>query len=291
MFETISGHSDAPKPERRTALAAALGLHAAIIGGAILYAQFKQPPPPDPEPELGKIVFREQERHRVKSNSASTPATAAPIAPKKKPFKPRTNPIDPASVPVEPEQIAAPVAPENPGASDNGSPTNILGTGDAGQADRAIRRLARQARSAPTGGGEQVLIYTSQMTRPVPNCEPPAPIAPQAARQFGIEGRVVVQYVVHADGRVGTVNVMNQDAPPMYAEAVRALAASGLQLHAGADERRAAIGADGPVTFRFFGEVATRGNFQKDRKRNPRGEIAKFDNVFANFVLAGIDRT
>ena len=59
------------------------------------------------------------------------------------------------------------------------------------------------------------------MERQRPDCVPPAPLPPSAASQFGLEGTVLAFYVVHADGRVGSVRVLNAEAPPVFAQAVR----------------------------------------------------------------------
>ena len=38
---------------------------------------------------------------------------------------------------------------------------------------------------------------------------------PEQARLMGITGAVVARYVVHADGRVGEVQILNPSAPPV----------------------------------------------------------------------------
>ena len=44
---------------------------------------------------------------------------------------------------------------------------------------------------------------------------------PEQARLMGITGAVVARYVVHADGRVGEVQILNPSAPPVLIGAVR----------------------------------------------------------------------
>ena len=68
----------------------------------------------------------------------------------------------------------------------------------------------------------ETALLTAGMTRPAPagDCSPlgarPRPIAPQT----GMSGTVLVEYVVHGDGRVKSVVLKNQAAPMLF-EAVR----------------------------------------------------------------------
>jgi len=66
------------------------------------------------------------------------------------------------------------------------------------------------------------LLLTAGMKRPVPagDCSPlgarPRPVAPE----LGVSGTVLVEYVVHGDGRVKSVVLKNQAAPMLF-EAVQ----------------------------------------------------------------------
>ena len=44
---------------------------------------------------------------------------------------------------------------------------------------------------------------------------------PEQARLMGITGAVVARYFVHADGRVGELQILNPSAPPVLIGAVR----------------------------------------------------------------------
>ena len=88
------------------------------------------------------------------------------------------------------------------------------------QGGRSLRRRARwrrEGRRLPRRGGDEVFaIDPRRMTRPRPSgsCAS-GPSMPEQARLMGITGAVVARYVVHADGRVGEVQILNPSAPPV----------------------------------------------------------------------------
>ena len=67
-------------------------------------------------------------------------------------------------------------------------------------------------------------LLGSDTSRPQPTelCQPPKPPLPAEAKEKGISGLVLVEYVVHTDGHVGEVENRNLRAPPLLFEAVRA---------------------------------------------------------------------
>jgi TonB family protein len=71
------------------------------------------------------------------------------------------------------------------------------------------------------------MLLGAGMSRPSPvgDCAPggqrPKPPTPEQARQMGVTGTVLVEYVVHTDGTVGNVLLKNPTAPPILFESVR----------------------------------------------------------------------
>jgi len=71
------------------------------------------------------------------------------------------------------------------------------------------------------------MILGAGMSRPSAqgDCAPggtrPRPPTPEQARQMGISGMVLVEYVVHSDGHVGEVALKNPTAPPILFGAVK----------------------------------------------------------------------
>jgi TonB family protein len=53
------------------------------------------------------------------------------------------------------------------------------------------------------------------------DCRPNKPAMPEQARQMGITGTVLVEYVVHTDGRVGEIKLKSANAPAILFEAVQ----------------------------------------------------------------------
>ena len=227
MFETISRRSKAPLAQRFAAVGVSVGAYALVIGLALVsrHAGDGDAIPERPEPVLRIIHSGVRPGGGDKLKNPEAKQSVEPVTRKKEkhPQPPRAVPSAPASVPVEPEPIAAAAEPEvNAPASDSPSGTGPLGAGDAGAGVPGTDGPA-----CPEGaicnsiGSEQVLVYSASMSRPLAHCNPPSPLAPNAARQLGLEGRVVAQYVVHADGTADAVNIVNADAPAIYAETVR----------------------------------------------------------------------
>ncbi len=228
MFESISGAGKRQRGRRWLALATALGLHAAVIGAALI-AQRMQP---ELETTPDTVFTLRAPAHRAPltrdhGRTVEATASAAPSAskPRKHPFKPRATPAEPASVPVEPEQIAAATAPRDVApvsdAPASSGPLGDAGRGPGGDAPALAEGSCPAGAVCDSTSGDPVLSFNSSMTPPHANCAPPRPLVPYFAQKAELEGRVVAQYVVHADGRADAVNILNADAPPMFAESVR----------------------------------------------------------------------
>jgi TonB family protein len=225
MFEALSGSSQQQGSRRPIAVLTAVGLHAAVIGALLVVASttteaIVEPPPvrivrPGIKVELGK------QGPKKPATSPSPNTNSDPRRPPKHLQRPREMVASPIPDPIEPEPAALPSQP----GSAAPSPTNALGnggTGDAGDPSGEGSGVACPAGAVCSNvGGEQILSFSSALSRPHAHCNPPAPSAPYSARQMGLDGRVVAQYVIHADGRADSVRVLNNDAPPVFSQAVR----------------------------------------------------------------------
>jgi TonB family protein len=69
-------------------------------------------------------------------------------------------------------------------------------------------------------GREEIIEINQDMRHPAPACHPAQPVMPERARLMGITGRVVVRYVVHADGGVSDVRSLLPETPAVLGEAV-----------------------------------------------------------------------
>jgi TonB family protein len=196
-----------------------------VIGAFLVLANttteaIMEPPPvrivrPGIKVELGK------QGPKKPATSPSPNTNSDPRRPPKHLQRPREMLASPIPDPIQPEPAALP---SQPGSAEP-SPTNALGNGGAGDAGEPSSEGSGVA--CPPGavcstvGSEQILSFSSALSRPHARCNPPAPSAPYAARQLGLDGRVVAQYVIHADGRADSVRVLNNDAPPVFTQAVR----------------------------------------------------------------------
>lgn len=225
MFDALSGSSQQRSSPRPIAILTALGLHAAAIGAFLVLARapteaIVEPPPvrimrPGIKVELGK------QGPKRPAQAPSPNTNSDPRRPGKHLQRPREMMASPIPDPIQPEPAALPTQP----GSAEPSPTNALGNGGTG--DAGDPRGEGSGVACPAGavcsnvGSEQILSFNSALSRPHPHCNPPAPSAPYSARQMGLDGRVVAEYVIHADGRADSLRVLNNDAPPMFAQAVR----------------------------------------------------------------------
>ncbi|MBS2022494.1 MAG: TonB family protein [Deltaproteobacteria bacterium] len=224
MFDTLAGRSDAPKPKRFSAFSFALGAHVVILGAA-LFVTLKPAEPQGPEVVPPVVVYVKPVGVGDNKGHKGEETIRKVERDNKRPPKRHEIPVKPAEIneafkPVE--TAAAETTPTSnvgeqagtdssgPGNSDGPGNGNGLGDGPDGSFETALP--------------ETVLYLGSDMTTPHPDatCVPPHPLAPYAASQMGIEGKVIARYVVHADGRADSLQVLNADAPTIFVDAVRA---------------------------------------------------------------------
>ena len=160
------------------------------------------PPPPPPPPPAGK----------KKSTPRETP---------KRPITPKV----PNQI-IQPKEVPKTEAPPEP-APDDGADEDegVEGGVEGGVVGGVVGGVLGGTLGGTLGGdgeGPPVLLGAG-MSRPQPTaeCRPSKPAAPEQARQMGITGLVLVEYVVHSDGHVGEVNLKNPTAPPILFEAVK----------------------------------------------------------------------
>jgi protein TonB len=132
-----------------------------------------------------------------------------------------TAPVVPPSVPVE--KIAEPPSEppsdlDGPEGDDDGPPDGSGQPGEPGGTGIGNDVGPR----GPVYDGDPILVHPGMRApRPGPSCRPPMPGMPEMAREAGIEGRVFVQFVVRADGRVDAVRSLDANAPAVLVQAVR----------------------------------------------------------------------
>lgn len=198
---------------RSSSMVVSVVLHGAVIALGIFigYVQarlpkeeepvsvvFRAPPPPPPPPPAGKkkaTVKREVPR---------------PVMPK----LPPNAIIQPKEVPKIEEK------PVEEAPADDGEDDGVEGGVEGGVVGGVVGGVL--GGELPKAADEPAVLLGAGMSRPMPtaDCQPPKPIAPEQARQMGITGLVLVEYVVHSDGHVGEIKLKNPTAPPMLFEAV-----------------------------------------------------------------------
>ena len=106
---------------------------------------------------------------------------------------------------------------------------------------------------------------------------------PAEAAKKGIEGRVIVQFVVGSDGTVGNVNIMRGVDPLLDKEAVRVINAMPKWTPGKQDGKPVAVKYTIPVTFRFRQDGgAADGKAQPD---GLKGHVVKINGI--DYVPAG----
>jgi TonB family protein len=219
MFESIGRRSGA-SPTRR------LGgflIAAAVHGGALALALFATRAPiidVIQVPEGPPHVYRPRPGPPTNTTLVQLPQGQKPRPGPRPPRPPRHEPkpvdVDPAPPAPVVSELPAPIA-EPAGPIGEG-----IGTGTPGTVPGVACPAGQVCTSIGERAPDEILSFTpGAMERPRPNCEPPNPLAPAAAAQYGLEGSVVTRYVVYSDGHVGDVRVLNSDAPPIFAQAVR----------------------------------------------------------------------
>ena len=219
MFEGITIEEGKGGGRRASSFAASVVIHGGVIGLALVASIVKAnlpkeeavqvvfkappPPPPPPPPPAGK----------KKSTPRETP---------KRPITPKIQPnqiIQPKEVPKE--------LPEAPDTSADDDDEGVEGGVEGGVVGGVVGGVLGGVVGGTLGGtlGEEgpPQLLGSGMSRPQPSadCRPAKPVPPEQARQMGITGLVLVEYVVHSDGHVGEVVLKNPTAPPILFEAVK----------------------------------------------------------------------
>ena len=164
---------------------------------------FKAPPPPPPPPPAGKKK-----------------PTPRPV--EKKPITPKVTPNQ-IIQPKEPPKEEPPPEPVKEDVPDDSPDDGVEGGVEGGVAGGVVGGVLGGVVGGALGEEGPPQLLGSGMTppRPTAECRPPKPAAPEQARQMGITGLVLVEFVVHSDGHVGEVALKNPNAPPVLFEAVR----------------------------------------------------------------------
>ena len=218
MFEAIGRRSGASPTRKLGGLTVAAAVHAGALALALVATR---------TPPLEVIQLPDGPPHVYTPRPGPTTTTTLVKPPQGHPPKPGPRPPRPPRNEPKPVEVAPPPTPTPevselpaPIAEVTGPIDNSVGTGTPTGAGLACP----EGQVCPTSGSsqpEEVITFKQDMERPRPNCEPPAPRSPAEAAQFGLEGTVTTLYVVYADGHVGNVRVVNADAPPIFARAVR----------------------------------------------------------------------
>jgi protein TonB len=214
MFEAITS-VERNTGRRGTSMAASIVIHTAVIslGLFIGYVKarmpveeepvsvvFRAPPPPPPPPPAGK--------------KRTTPR------PEKKPIV-QPKPL-PQNAVIQPKEI--PKVEETPPPADDSSDEDegVEGGVEGGVVGGVVGGVIGGTLGGTGNTVEAPVLLGAGMTRPSPSadCQPPRPLAPEAARSMGITGMVLVEYVVFSDGHAGDVKLKNPTAPPVLFDAV-----------------------------------------------------------------------
>ncbi len=216
MFESITVQKQGSAKRRATTSLLSLGIHGALIAGAVLLSAavarhkteepvnvtFFRPPPPPPPPA----------GHRAKT---LRPHVQRP-----------TQLLQPL---VQPKEIPQEKPPETASAnddddSDDGEEGGVEGGVAGGVAGGVIGGVVGGQVGGVLGGtGEgPVQLLGGGMTKPEPTVACGRLMMPEQARTMGITGRVIVDFVTHADGTVdpSKFKVMG-NSPPLLVEAVK----------------------------------------------------------------------
>lgn len=232
MFTTLI--ESKPKKQRKTAgTAASVALHLGVLFLAVVatanartdameksreeklnYVEVKkeepkpeEPKPEEPKPEKPKPKAPEP----VKAAPPAAPRVEAPAPPKG--FQVVQAPVDiPISIPKV--DLSAAVTSE----------ADFTGKGVAGGTSKGVAGGTGDANSKGTAAGLSNQPYFEFQVEDAasPSGDNPAPEYPSSMRESGVTGRVVVQFVVGANGRVepGSIKVL-ESTNPAFAAAVR----------------------------------------------------------------------
>jgi protein TonB len=229
MFDRlIEAKRSKGRPAVTVALAAALHAGAVVVA---LWATRPQPPvvdegPKGPEHIYVHPVSQTPVRAGLPENKGNRPEP--PPKPKRPLRMAHTEPTEP-TINIKPEPSDAPVVDEAPTVESNATSDGPVGQpGDGGPTTSGDPNGTDKGLGGPGDFGsrprqeEEVSIGTPALLAPRPDCRPPQPSMPEVARLAGIDGRVTMKFVVHADGRVDGVSSLDARSPPVLVEAVRA---------------------------------------------------------------------
>ncbi|MBS2024906.1 MAG: TonB family protein [Deltaproteobacteria bacterium] len=90
----------------------------------------------------------------------------------------------------------------------------------AGSTAPAWNRLPTDAEVENSDAVPVLLGAGMERPRPTPECEPKRPVPTEFVMRRGIQGMVLVEFVVHRDGHVGEIVLKNPTAPPELFDAV-----------------------------------------------------------------------
>lgn len=218
MFESVS----APRSSSPGRKVAGVAVAAAAHGGVLALALFLGRPVPVTvaEPERQVLVLAPRP---ITAKPGERPPERPQGQRPKPPKRPLLQPTHEKELPPPESPAATPDTPPavDPGAPDGPATPAGPGPGELGSGGPSVCPEGQTCTSGPSRTVEVIEGITSEMEKPRPHCVPPAPLPPSAASQFGLEGSVTALFVVHADGRVSNVRVLNADAQPIFAQAVR----------------------------------------------------------------------
>jgi protein TonB len=234
MFGTLL-ESRARRHRRTGGAALSIAAHITLIGvatAATVHGRTSSPTPPKPEfivftatpPAPRHIEHRKPTAHPTSSRTTDFRPIVLTIP------QPRTTP--PTLPPID---ISSPVTPDD----------IVVGSGTPGNQRGPVSRTLDLTDDWPTGGelhGRELLMRIVSSAKPR---------YPEALRQNGIDGRVVVQFVVDTTGSVdpNSVRVL-QSTHDLFTQAVRSALASFRFRPAEVGGRRTPALAEMPFEFR-----------------------------------------
>jgi TonB family protein len=223
MFDSLSRRNRSPA-RRAGSVALAAFAHASVVASVLWMTRPVVVVKPPQEPDVivrppGRTIDTVLPVKGDQPKGHHGNHTDATTQPRRIQRQPKKNPPPPE---VKPERTM--VADETPPPEPHtplGDPGAEAGPGQqSGIGDFTACPPGHSCTGAPPQP-EQVREYGSGLERPQPSCEPPAPLPPAAAAQFGITGSVMARWTIHADGSVSDVRIVNGDAPTVLAEAVQ----------------------------------------------------------------------
>ena len=203
-------------PQRRTrSWAVSMVLHVVVLGG-LLFVMQRRAPGPAPKPE--RMVFVEPAAPPPPPLGGVASIPAAPVVPE--PVLEQPRPIAEPQRLVVPRKKAKPApTPAQAAAVPQGNPQGSVG----GVIDGVVGGEAGGQVGGAVGGHGDAPLPADKVEHPPVVVARVLPDYPPAARQRGLEGRVVLRAVVDRQGRVEEAITVVDSVPPLDAAAVDAL--------------------------------------------------------------------